>query len=110
MSDGDTAETATQTKSGETERADTQTEGETGWTPRRIGKHVGGREVTIPPGGQALECQFDLTTAIFVDQETSVDFQGCAGPTVGDAVGNGVDDTLPGDDDDDGGVLPASGL
>jgi LEA14-like dessication related protein len=70
---------------------------------------IGGREVTIPPGDRALECQFDLTTAIFVDQETSVDFQGCAGPTAGNVGGNGVDDTVPGDDEGNG-VLPASDL
>lgn len=70
---------------------------------------VAGREVTIPPGGRALACEFDLTTAIFVEQETSVDFQGCAGPTAGNVGGNGVDDRLP-DGDDGGGVLPATGL
>jgi len=56
---------------------------------------IGGREVTVPPGDQALECQSDLQTGIFVDQTTSVDSQGCAGSTAGGAVGNGVDDTPP---------------
>ena len=38
---------------------------------------VSGVEVAIPRQDDALSCEFDLTTAIFVDQEEGMDLQSC---------------------------------
>ena len=39
-------------------------------------------EFTIPPGDQMLDCDIDLQTGIFEDQDTDVSFDGCVTPTV----------------------------
>jgi LEA14-like dessication related protein len=38
---------------------------------------VNGERFTIPPGDQAVECEFDLTTSIFVNQTSGVTTPGC---------------------------------
>jgi LEA14-like dessication related protein len=38
---------------------------------------VDGYEVTLPPGGPGITCEFDLTTSIFVDQEGGMSFDRC---------------------------------
>lgn len=38
---------------------------------------VNGERLTIPPEGQAVACEFDLRTSIFVDQESGTAFQSC---------------------------------
>jgi LEA14-like dessication related protein len=68
---------------------------------------INGERFTIPPGGQAVACEFDLTTSIFVDQDDGMNPQGCAltefeQPTEQlDEVGAIIDI-----DEDDGGLLP----
>ena len=38
---------------------------------------INGERFTIPPGGQAIACEFDMTTTIFVDQEGGIEPRGC---------------------------------
>ena len=67
---------------------------------------INGKRLTIPTGNQAFACEFDLTTAIFVDQESGMDTQGCG--LTGfeqprdqlEAVGAVIDL------DDEGGIIP----
>lgn len=68
---------------------------------------INGQRFTIPPGDQAVECEFDLTTSIFVNQTSGVTTLGC-----------GLTDFTQSDeeleesgsaieiDEEDGGVLP----
>jgi LEA14-like dessication related protein len=39
---------------------------------------INGERLTIPPGDQAVACEFGLTTAIFVDQDQGTTPQGCS--------------------------------
>ena len=45
-------------------------------------------EIRIPPGESTIDCEIDLQTGIFIDQDTDVQFQGCLTPTVepGDVI------------------------
>ena len=38
---------------------------------------IDGYEVTLPPGGPGITCEFDLRTSIFVDQEEGMSFDRC---------------------------------
>ena len=71
---------------------------------------INGEQLTVPPGDRAVACEFDLTTAIFVDQDQGTTPQGCALTPFEqsrdqlEAVGAVLDlNDLDGDD----GVLPA---
>jgi LEA14-like dessication related protein len=73
---------------------------------------LNGERFTIPPGGQAIACEFDLTTSIFVDQDGGMAPQGC-GLTAFEqpreqleAVGAVLDEDDLGLGDDDDGPLP----
>jgi LEA14-like dessication related protein len=44
----------------------------------QLALEINGERFTIPPGGQAVACEFDLTTAIFVDQDDGMTAQGCS--------------------------------
>ena len=43
----------------------------------QLALEINGERFTIPPGGQAVACEFDLTTSIFVDQDGGMAPQGC---------------------------------
>jgi Conserved secreted protein len=43
----------------------------------QLALNINGERLTIPTGGQAFACEFDLTTAIFVEQEEGMNAQGC---------------------------------
>ena len=43
----------------------------------QLAMEVGGSEITIPQQDDAIACEFDLTTAIFVDQEEEMALQTC---------------------------------
>jgi hypothetical protein len=43
----------------------------------QLAVEINGERFTVPTGNQAFACEFDLTTAIFVDQESGMDAQGC---------------------------------
>jgi LEA14-like dessication related protein len=68
----------------------------------QLAVEVQGREVTIPPRDGGVACEFEMTTAIFVDQNSSVEFQSC-GVT---PVTGGSGDDAGENGGDDGGVLP----
>jgi len=38
---------------------------------------LNGERFTIPPGGQAIACEFDMATTIFVDQDGGIEPRGC---------------------------------
>jgi LEA14-like dessication related protein len=85
---------------------------------------VGGEQITVPSEGDAVRCEFDLQTSIFVDQEDGLE-RGFCGPTPVETAQDGLGMTpsepeVPGSgldfretdwreqrDDDEGG-LPAS--
>lgn len=91
---------------------------------------INGEQMTIPQQGDAIQCEYDLTTSIFVDQESGMDRDGCgltpvettedeleaAGATLDltktdwwDEDGNGLLDGLSeGEDegDDDDSIIP----
>jgi LEA14-like dessication related protein len=72
----------------------------------QLAVEINGERLTIPAGGQAFACEFDLTTSIFVDQESGIDAQGCGLTEFEqprdklEAVGAVIDL------DDEGGILP----
>ena len=53
-------------------------------------------ELRIPPGESTIDCEIDLQTGIFIDQDTDVQFQGCLTPTIE------PDDIISADDGNDG--------
>lgn len=66
---------------------------------------ISDQEFTVPPGDETLACEFDMTTGIFVDQDTDVALGDCVSTTL-----DGTDDGLlpglvSGDDGDEGGLL-----
>ena len=78
----------------------------------QLAVEINGERLTIPSDGEAVACGFDLTTAIFVDQEQGTDLQvqGC-GTTVLEqprdqleAVGAVIE--VNGSEDGDDGILP----
>lgn len=66
---------------------------------------INGERFTIPPGGQAIACGFDMTTTIFVDQEGGIEPRGCGSTEFEQPVGQleAVGATL---DEVDDGILP----
>lgn len=43
----------------------------------QLAVEINGERFSIPTGGQAVACEFDLTTSIFVEQEDGINAQGC---------------------------------
>ena len=66
---------------------------------------INGERFTIPPGGQAIACEFDMTTTIFVDQAGGIEPRGCGLTGFEQPVGQleAVGATL---DEVDDGILP----
>ena len=66
---------------------------------------INGERFTIPPGGQAIACEFDMTTTIFVDQAGGIKPRGCGLTGFEQPVGQleAVGATL---DEVDDGILP----
>mgnify|MGYP002762041409 FL=1 len=76
----------------------------------QLAVEINGERLTIPPDGEAVACGFDLTTAIFVDQEQGTDLQGCETTALEqprdqlEAVGAVIE--VNGSEDGDDGILP----
>ncbi|EMA40847.1 hypothetical protein [Halobiforma nitratireducens] len=43
----------------------------------QLAMSINGETMTIPEGGDAVRCEYDMTTAIFVDQEAGLSSDGC---------------------------------
>ena len=79
----------------------------------QLAMNVNGETLTIPPQDDAIHCEYDLQTDIFVDQESGMDQTGCefvpwATPDQDDFDGLGATLTLPdmnllGDSDEESG-------
>lgn len=76
----------------------------------QLAVEINGERLAIPPDGEAVACGFDLTTAIFVEQEQGTDLQGCETTVLEqprdqlEAVGAVIE--VNGSEDGDDGILP----
>ncbi|TYT63686.1 LEA type 2 family protein [Natrialba swarupiae] len=43
----------------------------------QLAMQINDETVTVPPEGDAIECEYEMTTAIFVDQESDLESEGC---------------------------------
>ncbi|SDR28787.1 LEA type 2 family protein [Natronobacterium texcoconense] len=80
----------------------------------QLAMSVAGETVTIPEDGDAIRCEYEMATAIFVDQEAGLTEEGCevlpwATPEEGDleevGAANDPDDVEYDDSDEDGAGL-----
>ncbi|RQG95073.1 LEA type 2 family protein [Natrarchaeobius chitinivorans] len=71
----------------------------------QLAMQIGDETVTIPPEGEAVHCEYDVATAIFVDQESGLESEGCEfmpWATPDERSLDGLEATGSGGDDDTG--------
>ncbi|MEY7849224.1 LEA type 2 family protein [Natrarchaeobius sp. A-rgal3] len=44
----------------------------------QLAMQINDHTVTVPPEGEAIECEYEMTTAIFVEQEADLESEGCS--------------------------------